>query len=165
MVRSVSLGSMDRNVGTVTAPPPIVNATERPADQQLLAGSEESLSAQDQAVSDFFDKYVMYPGENSKTGFLEHLPCLFGEVNVEGRCALRWAVQAAALADASREHHHTSGLATQALDCYGKALTALSQSLSEKGKVPDDYDLMTIVVLDIFEVLRAPGITRDMGCG
>jgi hypothetical protein len=109
------------------------------------------MQVQDQAVSNFFEKYVMYPGKSSKSGFLEHLPCLFEEVNVEGRFALRWAVQAAALADASREYQPEAGLAAQALDCYGKALAALSQSLSESGKIPDDYDLMTVVVLDFFE--------------
>ncbi|KAB5511466.1 hypothetical protein GE09DRAFT_982043, partial [Coniochaeta sp. 2T2.1] len=115
---------------------------------------------QEQAVSEFFEKYVMYPGKNSKSGFLEHLPCLFQEVNVDGRCALRWAVQAAALADASRDYLPGSALATQALDSYGKALRALSASLSETGKTPDDYDLMTIVVLDLFEALFLPDDTR-----
>jgi hypothetical protein len=32
------------------------------------------------------------------------------------------------------------------------SLGALGQSLAEPGKAPDDYDLMTIVMLDIFEV-------------
>jgi len=94
----------------------------------------------------------MYPGQGSKSGFLKHLPCLFGEVNVDGRSALRWAVQAAALADASREHERDNVLVKQALDCYAKALAALSTSLREEGKLPDDYDLMTVVVLDLFEV-------------
>lgn len=152
LVRSVSLDSID--IRGTTGISPFMNAPERSAYQQLNVGSHDFLQDQDQAVSNFFEKYVMYPGKNSQSGFLEHLPCLFGEVNVDGRYALRWAVQAAALADASRDHQPQAGLATQALDCYGKALAALSQSLSEKGKIPDDYDLMTVVVLDVFEVLR-----------
>lgn len=126
--------------------------SDSPALKQLSGDSIELQQVQEQAVSEFFEKYVMYPGKNSKSGFLEHLPCLFQEVNVDGRCALRWAVQAAALADASRDYLPGSALATQALDSYGKALRALSASLSETGKTPDDYDLMTIVVLDLFEV-------------
>ncbi len=44
----------------------------------------------------------MYPcNQTSSPGFLEHLPCMFKEVNIEGRYALRWAVQAAGYADSS----------------------------------------------------------------
>ena len=96
---------------------------------------------------------MLYPcNSNSSQGFLEHLPNLFTDVNVEGRWALRYAVQAAAAADASRNQSMGSGLANRALDLYGKALSALGKSLSEQDRVPDDYDLMTVVVLDIFEV-------------
>jgi hypothetical protein len=70
---------------------------------------------------------------------------------VEGRYALRWAVQACAFADLSREQS-SEGLVGRSLECYGKALNALGQSLAEKDKVPDDYDLMAVVILDIFEV-------------
>jgi hypothetical protein len=114
------------------------------------------LPSEEQVVTAFFDKYVVYPLNNaSRPGFLEHLPALFLEVNVDSRNALRWAVQAAALADASQDHRQESQLAAQALHCYGEALKYLNQSLSEKGKIPDDSDLMTVVVLDIFEVSRA----------
>lgn len=77
---------------------------------------------------------------------------MFKEVNVEGRYALRWAVQAAAYADAVSQSQESKALASKALDCYGMALRALGESLSASGKEPDDYDLMTVVVLDIFEV-------------
>jgi hypothetical protein len=76
---------------------------------------------------------------------------MFKEVNVEGRFALRWAVRAAAYADISKDQK-SSALGSKALECYGMALRALGESLSTPGKVPDDYDLMTVVVLDIFEV-------------
>jgi hypothetical protein len=76
---------------------------------------------------------------------------MFQEVNVNGRYALRWAVRAAAYADCSKDQD-SNVLARKALQCYGVALSALGDSLATPGKVPDDYDLMTVVVLDIFEV-------------
>jgi hypothetical protein len=98
------------------------------------------------------EKYVMYPcSQTSSPGFLEHLPCMFQEINVNGRYALRWAVRAAAFADLSKDQDIDT-LERKALQCYGMALSALGDSLATEGKVPDDYDLMTVVVLDIFEV-------------
>lgn len=121
----------------------------RPWLKQQPSGATST--AEEMAVEAFFDKYVVYPCSHSSShGFLEHLPVSFKEVNVDGRCALRWAVIAAGLADASRTGDET--LARKAFECYGQALTALGRSLREKGKAPDDYDLMTVVVLDIFEV-------------
>ncbi|KAH8201309.1 hypothetical protein TruAng_004553 [Truncatella angustata] len=110
-------------------------------------------SIEDHAVDRFMEKFVLYPcNETSTPGFLEHLPSLFQRVNIEGRYALRWAVRAAAYADLSKD---ASGepLAHKALHCYGMALSALGQSLAEPAKTPDDYDLMTVVILDIFETL------------
>ncbi|KAF4418641.1 negative acting factor [Fusarium acutatum] len=102
------------------------------------------------------DKYVLLPcNESSSPGFLEHLPCLFKEVNIEGRYALRFAVQACAFADLSREQS-SEEFVKRSLECYGFALSALGQSLAEKNKTPDDYDLMTVVMLDIFETLFIP---------
>jgi len=107
---------------------------------------------EDQAVDHFMEKYVIYPcSQTSSPGFLEHLPCMFQEVNVNGRYALRWAVRAAGYADCSK-NQDSDVLARKALQCYGVALSALGDSLGTPGKVPDDYDLMTVVVLDIFEV-------------
>jgi hypothetical protein len=107
---------------------------------------------EEEAVDQFLDRYVIYPcSQTSSPGFLEHLPCMFKEVNIEGRYALRWAVRAAAFADVSKDQENNV-LASKALKCYGMALRALGESLSTPGKVPDDYDLMTVVVLDIFEV-------------
>ncbi|KAL7919044.1 hypothetical protein ACQKWADRAFT_213708 [Trichoderma austrokoningii] len=109
-----------------------------------------------QAVDQFIDRYVLYPcNQTSSPGFLEHLPSMFKEVNVKGRYALRWAVQAAAYADVSQSQQGNA-LASKALQCYGMALGALGDSLSTTGKEPDDYDLMTVVVLDIFETLYTP---------
>ncbi|KAI0892686.1 hypothetical protein F4806DRAFT_229191 [Annulohypoxylon nitens] len=106
---------------------------------------------EDEAVDRFIDKYVMYPcAETSSPGFLEHLPCLFKDVNVEGRFALRWAVRAAAYADLAKAQNN-DGLINKAFRCYGMSLSALGESLSSPGKTPDDYDLMTAVMLDIFE--------------
>ncbi|KAI9166461.1 alfa-L-rhamnosidase [Paramyrothecium foliicola] len=105
----------------------------------------------DQAVKNFMDKYVIYPcNETSSPGFLEHLPCMFKEVNIKGRYALRWAVQAAANADALKDEKN-SMIVRNAFKYYGLALNALGESLAIPGKVPDDYDLMTVVILDIFE--------------
>ncbi|KAI1775423.1 hypothetical protein F4818DRAFT_49507 [Hypoxylon cercidicola] len=108
-------------------------------------------SPENEMVDRFMEKYVMYPcNEKSSPGFLEHLPCLFQDVNVEGRFALRWAVRAAAYADLSKAQS-SDALVTKAFKCYGMSLSALGESLSTAGKVPDDYDLMTTVMLDIFE--------------
>ncbi|KAH0526071.1 hypothetical protein TsFJ059_009451 [Trichoderma semiorbis] len=112
---------------------------------------------EDQAVDQFIDKYVMYPcNQTSSPGFLEHLPSMFKEVNIKGRYALRWAVQAAAYADAISQDKESDALASKALQYYGMALGALGESLAASGKEPDDYDLMTVVVLDIFETLYTP---------
>jgi hypothetical protein len=109
-------------------------------------------SAEDQVVSDFFEKYVMYPCNNgSSPGFLEHLPSLFEEVKSEGRLALRWAVRAAAYASISNDQGNAA-LGNNALKCYGLALSALGESLVDPHAAPDDYTLMTVVVLDLFEV-------------
>jgi hypothetical protein len=118
-------------------------------------------SAEDQAVSEFFEKYVMYPCNNgSSPGFLEHLPTLFEEVKTGGRLALRWAVRAAAYASASNGQGNVA-LGNNALQCYGLALSALGESLADPRTAPDDYTLMTVVVLDLFEVssLYYSGIT------
>ncbi|RKL24983.1 hypothetical protein BFJ72_g14172 [Fusarium proliferatum] len=112
----------------------------------------ESASKDEQIANIFMEKYVLLPcNESSSPGFLEHLPCLFKEVNIEGRYALRFAVQACALADLSREKS-SEELVERSLELYGYALSALGQSLAEKNKTPDDYDLMAVVMLDIFEV-------------
>ena len=109
-------------------------------------------SAEDRAVSQFFEKYVMYPSNHSSSpGFLEQLPGLFNEVNVEGRLALRWAVRAAAYASLSTEQS-SAPLGKKALQCYGLALSALAESLADTRVAPDDHVLMTVVVLDLFEV-------------
>jgi hypothetical protein len=108
--------------------------------------------AEDWVVSEFFEKYVMYPcNHSSSPGFLEYLPCLFEEVKTKGRQALRWAVRAAAYASISNDQDN-SLLGNKALECYGLALSALAQSLKDPGVKPDDYILMTVVVLDLFEV-------------
>ncbi|PSR82107.1 hypothetical protein BD289DRAFT_454489 [Coniella lustricola] len=120
--------------------------------------------------------------QRASQGFLEFLPSAFEEVNVRGRFALRWAVQAAALADVAssllsssskggvsdeqqrgRPEDSVNGaspseseLGRRALKYYGQALTALSESLGTDGKSPDDHDLMTVVILDFFETLFLP---------
>ncbi|KAF5642003.1 hypothetical protein F25303_6702 [Fusarium sp. NRRL 25303] len=116
----------------------------------------ESVSKDEQIANMFMEKYVLLPcHESSSPGFLEHLPCLFKEVNIEGRYALRFAVQACALADLSREQS-SEELVKRSLERYGYALSALGQSLAEKNKTPDDYDLMAVVMLDIFETIFMP---------
>ncbi|KUJ20089.1 uncharacterized protein LY89DRAFT_470567 [Mollisia scopiformis] len=118
--------------------------------------SERAPPVEEQAVDSFMEKYVIYPcNQTSSPGFLEHLPSMFKEVNVTGRYALRWAVRAASYADLSKDQNNDI-LVMKALQCYGMALSALGESLAEPGKVPDDYDLMTVVILDIFETLYTP---------
>ncbi|CAK7206193.1 hypothetical protein SEUCBS139899_008979 [Sporothrix eucalyptigena] len=123
----------------------------------LKAPQEQQPPAEDQAVHLFLDKYVLYPcNQTSTPGFLEHLPSMFKEVdNISGRHALRWSVQAAAYADLSKQED-SKQLARKALHCYGMALKALGESLAAPGKQPDDYDLMTVVILDMFETLYKP---------
>lgn len=110
-------------------------------------------SAQDQAVDMFFEKFVMYPcNENSTPGFLEHLPSLFKDIKKEGRVALRWAVRAAAYASLSNEQENAL-LYNKALQCYGLSLSNLGESLKNPETKPDDYILMTVVILDLFECI------------
>ena len=109
-------------------------------------------SAEDAAVEQFFEKYVMYPcNQGSTPGFLEHLPSLFREPRAEGRLALRWAVRAVAYASLSKDQDNTA-LGNKALQCYGRSLSALGDILKVGAKSPDDYTLMTVVMLDMFEV-------------
>jgi hypothetical protein len=114
--------------------------------------SSSKKTIEDQAVDSFFEKYVMYPcNSGSSSGFLEFLPPLCKEGNSEGRVALRWAVRAASYASLSNELDNAA-LGSKALECYGLALQALGEVLKDPECVPNDYDFMTIVVLDIFEV-------------
>lgn len=162
--RSKSVGASSTSRGSSSVPGPDADpsalAPEEASGIKLsnrhpwLKGLPARLQppVEEQAVDQFMDRYVIYPcNQTSSPGFLEHLPCMFKEVNVEGRYALRWAVRAAAYADVSK-YQESIALASKALQCYGMALGALGESLSTPGKVPDDYDLMTVVVLDIFEV-------------
>jgi len=128
-------------------PPSVTSSTNPPRIRQTSVPSIE-----DEAVSSFFNDFVVSPCNNSSTpGFLEHLPGLFNEVRVEGRFALRWAVLAAGYASLSREHDD-SRFSDLALNCYGRALSGLGESLADFDVSPDDYVLMTVVVLDLFEV-------------
>lgn len=104
-------------------------------------------------VNKFFEKFVMFPcGSGSSSGFLELLPCLFEEVQTEGRLALRWAVRAVSFASLGNEQGNDE-LRRKASQCYGKALEAMSETLKSKDEAVSDYTLMTVVVLDLFEVL------------
>ena len=94
----------------------------------------------------------MYPcNHGSSPGFLEQLPGLFAEVKSKGRVALRWAVRAAAYASLSNEQDDPT-LGNNAIKCYGRALSALAESLADIKAAPDDHILMAVVVLDLFEV-------------
>jgi hypothetical protein len=121
----------------------------RPWLKDAVASS--TLSADEQAVSSFFEKFVMYPcNRGSSGGFLEYLPCMFEEINTQNRVALRWAVRAAAYANLSKEQN--DALERKASQCYGLALSALAKAVAKNKDPPDDYILMTVVVLDLFEV-------------
>jgi hypothetical protein len=128
-----------------------LNELARSLASHSLAGPEE-IRAEEQAVSGFFDKFVMYPcSQGSSPGFLEHLPCMFTESNVENRVALRWAVRAAAYANAAAGGHDQLAR-EKAIKCYGLALSTLHTSLTQSKMAADDHVLMTVVVLDLFEV-------------
>ena len=119
-------------------------------------------TVEDHIITDFFEKYVVYPcSDRSSPGFLEHLPSLFKEVEVEGRYALRWAVRAAAYASMSATEQK-DGHRQRALHCYGLALSALGVALSDPKRALDDYTLMTIVVLDLFEVRDSSNFLRSI---
>lgn len=140
---SLDLASMDLSGSILPPPYPWVKAVPEASMPPL----------EDRAVDLFFERYVMYPCNNgSSPGFLEHLPGLFNHGGIEGRYALRWAVRAAAYAGLSNDQIGTTALATKALECYGRALAALAESLADPSRSPDDHVLMTVVVLDLFEV-------------
>ena len=112
---------------------------------------EDTSSTKDPAVTQFFENFVVYPcSEGSSLGFLEHLPCMFNETAATNRIALRYAVQAAAYANASQDLGDKE-LFKKSMHCYGQALSALSKSLLGDRNAADDYVLMTVVILDIFE--------------
>jgi hypothetical protein len=75
---------------------------------------------------------------------------MFQEANVTTRSALRFAVRAVAYADAVAQQD-TDGARDMALVWYGRALESLGEAL-KAGTEVDDHVLMTIVVLDLFEV-------------
>jgi hypothetical protein len=122
------------------------------ADELASQNINAADSEEKHAIDNFFFKFVKSPSmESSHAGFLEHLPCMFNDINVENRAALRWAVQAAAYANIAKDSKDPE-LKSRAMRCYGKALSTLSQSLKDHHSAADDYVLMTVVVLDIFEV-------------
>ncbi|KAH6668940.1 hypothetical protein B0J14DRAFT_657948 [Halenospora varia] len=127
-------------------------------------------SAEERAVSSFFEKFVMYPcKESSSPGFLELLPCLFEEVQREGRLALRWAVKAVSYASlaaslpATIEEVEVGKVRLKANECYGRALAALGETLRDKEERVSDYTLMTVVVLDLFETIYLHDSTPNLG--
>jgi len=131
----------------VEPPPSVTSGTNPPIICQTSVPSTE-----DRAVSSFFNDFAVSPCNNSSTpGFLEHLPGLFNEVSIEGRFALRWAVLAAGYATLSKEYDD-SRFSDLALKYYGRALSGLGRSLADFNGSPVDYVLMTVVVLDLFEV-------------
>lgn len=135
---------------TGAAIPSTVSATS-PQKEHDLKWTESSSSSH-LATSKFFEKYATpVCSDASLAPFLQHLPCMFEEANIPGRFALRYAVQAASYADLGQQKDDHA-MIHQALKFYGLCLSALSESLRIPGKVPDDYDLMAVVILDIFEV-------------
>jgi hypothetical protein len=109
-------------------------------------------SAEDQAASQFFEKYVMYPySHGSSPRMLEHLPSLSIEAKLEGRLALRQAVRAAAYASLSNAQR-SFPIGNKALQCYGLALAKLTKSPADPPVASDDYTAMAVVILDLFEV-------------
>ncbi|KAI1491550.1 hypothetical protein F5X96DRAFT_678309 [Biscogniauxia mediterranea] len=85
----------------------------------------------------FFTRAV----KSSSPGFLEHLPSLFQDANRRGTLS----------PCAGRARMTTRWLLRHSIS-INMSLSALRISLSAPGKVPDDHDFMTVVILDIFEV-------------
>jgi len=136
---------------------PTISTDSRTGLLSITSSSSRSgPTTEDPEVWQFFDRFVMYPcNSGSSLGFLEHLPSLFIEINVKHRYALRYAVLAAAHASSIDDPCDNTSK-QQAFHYYGLALSALSDSLKEAISEQDDYVLMTVVVLDIFEV--SPGL-------
>jgi hypothetical protein len=156
--RSKSVDSGLRDLGNSSS---VTKALSKPRPSQHVNALGDSFPQPPpeysvESITRFFDEHVLSqcsPGSNK--AFLDHLPTLYNEVNIGGRYALRYAVQAAALANDLQGESVSDGgpVAWKSLDFYGKALSALSTSLSEKKESPpDDYDLMTVALLDLFEV-------------
>lgn len=66
------------------------------------------------------------------------------------------AVQAVSFASLATKEPRNVGLVQKAQQCYGSSLRALAETLGSKEERVSDYTLMTIVVLDLFEVLITP---------
>jgi hypothetical protein len=164
--RASSLSSSSRTKST-SAPSSIDDSELETAAQNLNLGTaypwlkneksreqKQEPSVEKRAVDKFFEKFVLFPCNSaSSSGFLEQLPMLFEEVQTEGRIALRWAVRAVSFASLSNEvEKGNEELGRKASVCYGKALEALGETLRNKEESVSDYTLMTVVVLDLFEV-------------
>ncbi|RDW92349.1 hypothetical protein BP5796_01743 [Coleophoma crateriformis] len=118
----------------------------------------------DEAISQFFSEYVVYPcTQNSTPGFLEQLPCLFEEVQHSGRIALRMAVEAVSFANIATKGPRNDDLVRKAQQCYGSSLEALANTLEKKEEQVSDYTLMTVVVLDLFEVILHSKLPVSLG--
>jgi hypothetical protein len=75
---------------------------------------------------------------------------MFMEVNTSTRTALRFAVRATAYADMASQENNLI-VREAAITYYGRALEVLGSAMKDGVEV-DDYVLMNIVVLDLFEV-------------
>jgi hypothetical protein len=136
--------------------PTTISTSSRTASSSTTSSpSQSGPTSKDPEVWQFFDRFVMYPCNSaSSLGFLEHLPSLFKETNVKHRYALRYAVLAAAHASSMNDPFEKTSK-QQAFRYYGLALSALSDCLKDSISEQDDHVLMTVVVLDIFEVRLA----------
>ena len=85
-------------------------------------------------------------------------------MSYDGKFALRWAVLAAGYASLSTDQDDIR-VQNTALECYGRALSALGKALADPKVAPDDHVLMSIVILDLFEasnLLNVSDMINDM---
>jgi hypothetical protein len=137
-----------------------INLNPTPWLAPSLTANDSSTKFEEKNVIDsFFNKYVLPPCTSTSTpGFLEYLPMLFEEVPIAGRTSLRHAVRAVSYASLATSMSKVSPEVKDVRRCadmyYGKALKCLSETLaSEKDEEKvSDYALMTVVLLDLFEV-------------
>lgn len=104
------------------------------------------------AIDRFFFDYVLSPDpiDHPQTGFLSHLPFLFG--GAEPDSALATAVTAAAFANYAQRTPNAD-CETYGLKYYVNALNLMGQAVQDPNEVGSIETLLTSFVLGLYEVI------------